>query len=56
MLRGMRTAVKYFTIGLVAGLLMAPRKGEQTRKLLMERGKEYAQEVMDSGSRATSHA
>jgi len=52
----MRTAIKYFTLGLVAGLLMAPRKGEQTRKLLMERGKEYAQEVMDPGSRATGHA
>jgi len=56
MLRGMRTAIKYFTIGLLAGLLMAPRKGEQTRKLLMDRGKEYVQEVMDPGSRATGHA
>lgn len=46
MLRGIRTAIKYFTIGLLAGLLLAPRKGDETRKLLMERGKEYLQEVM----------
>ena len=53
MLRGLRTAIKYFTIGLLAGLLLAPRKGDETRKLLMERGKEYVQEAMDmSGSHA----
>ncbi len=46
MLRGIRTAIKYFTIGLLAGLLLAPRKGDDTRRLLMERGKEYLQEVM----------
>jgi len=52
MLRGIRTAIKYFTIGLLAGLLLAPRKGEETRKLLMERGKDYAQEVMNVSSQA----
>jgi len=56
MLRGLRTAIKYFTIGLLAGLLLAPRKGDETRKLLMERGKEYVQEalsVTDQGSHTT---
>jgi gas vesicle protein len=48
----MRTAVKYFTIGLLAGLLLAPRKGEETRKLLMERGKEYVQEAMNVAQEA----
>jgi len=52
MLRGLRTAIKYFTIGLLAGVLLAPRKGEDTRKLLVDRGKEYAQEIMDGGSQA----
>jgi len=47
MLRGIRTAIKYFTIGMLAGLLFAPRKGEETRKLLLDRGKEYAQEAMN---------
>jgi gas vesicle protein len=52
MLRGIRTAVKYFTIGLLAGLLLAPRKGEETRKLLMERGKDYVQEAMNVAQEA----
>ena len=52
MLRGIRTAIKYFTIGLLAGVLLAPRKGEQTRKMLIERGKEYAQEVMGAAQQA----
>jgi len=52
MLRGLRTAIKFFTIGLLAGVLLAPRKGEDTRKLLVDRGKEYAQEIMDSSSQA----
>lgn len=50
MLRGIRTAIKYFTIGLLAGVLLAPRKGDETRRLLVDRGKEYAQEVMNAGA------
>lgn len=57
MLRGMRTAVKYFTIGLLAGLLLAPRKGDETRQILVDRGKEYMQEVMNTGDQgSTSNA
>ncbi len=56
MLRGLRTAIKYFTIGLLAGLLLAPRKGNETRKLLMERGKEYVQEAMNVSERAVQEA
>ena len=44
MVRGLRTAIKYFALGLVAGLLLAPRKGSETFKLLVGRGKEYAKE------------
>jgi len=47
MLSGIRIAIKYFTIGLLAGLLLAPRRGEETRKLLMDRGKEYVQEMLN---------
>jgi len=49
MLRGFRTAIKYFTIGLLAGLLLAPRPGDQTRKLLMVRGKDYVHEALNMG-------
>lgn len=46
-MRGMRIAIKWLTIGLLAGLLLAPRKGDETRKLLMERGKEYFQDALN---------
>lgn len=35
MLRGIRTAAKYFAIGIALGLLFAPRKGEESRQELM---------------------
>ncbi|MDQ4044692.1 MAG: YtxH domain-containing protein [Chloroflexota bacterium] len=34
MLRNARTAVKFFTYGIIVGLLFAPQSGEQTRKQL----------------------
>ncbi|HEV2128064.1 MAG TPA: YtxH domain-containing protein [Thermomicrobiales bacterium] len=34
MLRNARTAVKFFTYGMIIGLLFAPQSGEQTRKQL----------------------
>jgi gas vesicle protein len=46
MLSALRTAIKFFTIGLLAGLLLAPRKGEETRKLMMERGKEMVSDIV----------
>jgi gas vesicle protein len=56
MLRGIRTAIKYFTLGLLAGLVLAPRKGEETRQLLMERGKDFVQEAMNKTEQATETA
>ena len=47
MLRGLRTAVKFFTLGLLAGLLFAPRKGSETVNLLVGRGKEYVDENLN---------
>ena len=35
MIRNMRTAVKFFVYGLVAGLLFAPRSGNETRQELL---------------------
>jgi gas vesicle protein len=46
MLSAIRTAIKFFTIGLLAGLLLAPRKGEETRKLMMERSKDLVSDIM----------
>ena len=35
MIKTARTAVKFFIYGLIAGLMFAPRSGEETRKELM---------------------
>ncbi len=52
MLKGLRSALKFFTLGLLAGLLLAPRKGDDTRTLLVDRGREYIKELVSSGRRA----
>jgi len=54
MLKGVRTALKYFTLGLLAGLLFAPRKGEATRAILVDRGQEYVKELLSSGQQAAA--
>lgn len=43
MLRGLRTAIKYFALGLLAGVIFAPRKGSATLNMLMGRSKELVQ-------------
>ncbi|HMA36952.1 MAG TPA: hypothetical protein VKY74_21030 [Chloroflexia bacterium] len=54
MLKGMRTALKYFTLGLLAGLLLAPRKGDETRTMLVDRGRDYIKELISSGQQAAA--
>ena len=36
-MRNLRIALKYLTLGLVAGLLLAPRAGRETRQAWMDR-------------------
>jgi hypothetical protein len=36
-MRNVRIALKYLTLGLVAGLLLAPRAGRETRQQWVER-------------------
>lgn len=47
MIRGLRTGIKYFSLGLLAGVIFAPRKGSETFKMITSRGKEYAQENLN---------
>lgn len=35
MIKNMRTAVKFFVYGLIAGIMFAPRSGNETRQELM---------------------
>lgn len=58
MLRGLRTAIQYFTIGLALGLLLAPRKGDETRALLLDQIRSYLQDAMNArqgGSPTAAH-
>jgi hypothetical protein len=52
MLKGLRIAIKYFALGLLGGLLLAPRKGSETFRLLIGRGKEYVKESLNVTVRA----
>lgn len=45
MLRGLRTAIQYFTLGLALGLLLAPRKGDETRAILFDQIRSYLQDA-----------
>jgi hypothetical protein len=45
MLRGLRTAIQYFTLGLALGLLLAPRKGDETRAILVDQIRSYLQDA-----------
>jgi gas vesicle protein len=42
-----RTAVRFFFIGLGVGLLLAPRKGEETRQLIREKVNEALDSVLE---------
>ena len=46
MLKGLRTAIKYFALGLLAGVLFAPRKGSETFNMLLGRSKEFVQDSL----------
>ncbi len=54
MLRGLRTAIQYFTLGLALGLLLAPRKGDETRSLLIDQIRTYVQEAFSNAQSAMS--
>ena len=56
MLRGLRTAIQYFTIGLALGLLLAPRKGDETRALLLDQIRSYMQDAMNARQGASPEA
>jgi hypothetical protein len=45
-----RTAIRFFFVGLAVGVLLAPRSGEETRRLLRERADSLFNEVLDAAS------
>jgi len=55
MLRGLRTAIQYFTLGLALGLLLAPRKGDETRAVLIDQLRTYLQDAFAGAQGAMSN-
>jgi gas vesicle protein len=50
MLRVTRTGLKYLVIGLLAGLLFAPRSGRETRRMLRDEVVEYFNMIFRSAA------
>jgi hypothetical protein len=48
-----RIAIRFFFVGLAVGVLMAPRSGEETRRLLRERADSLLNDVLDAASLGT---
>jgi hypothetical protein len=45
-----RIAIRFFFVGLAVGVLLAPRSGEETRRLLREKADGLLNEVLDAAS------
>ena len=46
MLKGIRTAIKYFALGVLAGVIFAPRKGSATLNMLKGRSKDFVKDSL----------
>ncbi len=47
-MRFIRISLKYFTFGLVAGLLFAPRSGRETRRQLIDQASSRVQQLLSA--------
>src|SRR5688572_4100551 len=48
-----RIAIRFFFVGLTVGVLLAPRSGEQTRRMLREKADRLLNDVLDAASLGT---
>ena len=48
-----RVAIRFFFVGLVVGVLLAPRSGEQTRRMVRERADRILNDVLDAATLGT---
>jgi gas vesicle protein len=48
-----RVAIRFFFVGLAVGVLLAPRSGEQTRRLLREKADRLLNDILDAASLGT---
>lgn len=49
-----RIAIRFFFVGLAVGVLLAPRSGEETRRLLREKADTLLNDVLDAATLGTS--
>ena len=49
-----RIAIRFFFVGLAVGVLLAPRSGEQTRRMLREKADRLLNDVLDAASLGTA--
>ncbi len=52
MLRLARTAMKYFALGLIAGILVAPQSGQRTRQIIRDKVRTYLDMALGLASEA----
>ena len=45
-----RIAIRFFFLGLAVGVLLAPRSGEETRRMLRERADRLLNDILDAAS------
>ncbi len=48
-----RIAIRFFFVGLAVGVLLAPRKGEETRRLVREKADRLINDVLDAATLGT---
>ncbi len=48
-----RIAIRFFFVGLAVGVLLAPRSGEQTRRMVREKADRILNDVLDAATLGT---
>ncbi|MGH2445665.1 MAG: YtxH domain-containing protein [Candidatus Limnocylindria bacterium] len=49
-----RIAIRFFFVGLAVGVLLAPRSGEETRRLVREKADRLLNDVLDAATLGTA--
>ena len=50
-----RIAIRFFFVGLAVGVLLAPRSGEQTRRLVREKADRLLNDILDAATLGTTY-
>ena len=48
-----RIAIRFFFVGLAVGILLAPRSGEETRRLVREKADRLLNDILDAATLGT---